>query len=217
MRSRTPGAPTIHEEINLWPAVVDLFTSVLMVFLLIFTVQRNLDSATLAAAAAQDRRTTVEKLLRSAYRDEVDRGLVSIEPNLNQLRVRFGDRVLFKTFRYELLAEGKTILGRLPGVITSAKGQSGEPLFQRIQIEGHTDDLPVRQGRRQFPRDNWDLSSARALEVLKFLSTRVQPPLPLDLTTANGRADTDPIGPDKAKNRRIEILIIFSDDEKVRR
>jgi flagellar motor protein MotB len=55
------------------------------------------------------------------------------------------------------------------------------------------------------------------LEVLKFLSTRVQPPLPLDLTTANGRADTDPIGPDKAKNRRIEILIIFSDDQRVRR
>lgn len=79
---------------------------------------------------------------------------------------------------------------------------------RRIIIEGHTDDLPVAGG--QF-ESNWELASLRATSVVRYL-TKIHGISPQRLA-AISYADTKPIVPNtneesRAKNRRIEILIV---------
>jgi chemotaxis protein MotB len=73
-----------------------------------------------------------------------------------------------------------------------------------LRIDGHTDDRPISSS--QFP-SNWELSTARAVAVLKYLASRGIPP---DRLAAAGFGEFRPIdtsGTDEGRrrNRRIEI------------
>lgn len=75
-----------------------------------------------------------------------------------------------------------------------------------IRVEGHTDHLPIKG---KYP-SNWELSSARASSIVRYLIKRFQI-LP-DLMSAVGYADTRPVATPKdsnylAKNRRVEIVV----------
>jgi len=77
-----------------------------------------------------------------------------------------------------------------------------------VLIEGHTDDVPLRQGS-QF-RDNWDLSVMRATAIVRIILQNTQID-PLRLTAA-GRGEFMPLDPAKTaearrKNRRTEIIL----------
>jgi chemotaxis protein MotB len=84
-------------------------------------------------------------------------------------------------------------------------------LGRRILIEGHTDNIPIRTER--FP-SNWELSSARASTIVRYLISRHKyDPSKL---AAIGYADQRPLAPNdspehRAKNRRIELLIVTDD------
>ena len=83
-----------------------------------------------------------------------------------------------------------------------------EKVDNQIIVEGHTDDLPIRTGR--FP-SNWELSSARAGAVVRYLSQN--PKIDAKRFTAVGYADTKPIVPNtnainRSKNRRVELLFV---------
>ncbi|MFQ6098646.1 MAG: flagellar motor protein MotB [Armatimonadota bacterium] len=78
----------------------------------------------------------------------------------------------------------------------------------RIRIEGHTCDLPIRSAR--FP-SNWELSAGRAASVLRYL-VEAKDLTPGRLAIA-GYADTRPLVPNaneqsRRKNRRVDILIL---------
>ena len=75
-----------------------------------------------------------------------------------------------------------------------------------LQVEGHTDDIPVRAGRFA---DNWDLSTERALSVVRFLA---ESGLPANRLAAAGYGEFQPLddaGSDEARrrNRRIEMKL----------
>ncbi len=77
-----------------------------------------------------------------------------------------------------------------------------------VQVEGHTCNLPTRQ--IEFP-SNWELSTARATSVLRFLVERCGVD-PMRISAA-GYASTRPIAPNdseenRKKNRRVEIIIM---------
>ena len=81
-------------------------------------------------------------------------------------------------------------------------------LGRHVRIEGHTDNVPIRTA--QFP-SNWELSSARAVIVVRVLSELYG--VPAGHLAAVGHADTRPVtanlSPDqRAKNRRVEIIIL---------
>lgn len=84
--------------------------------------------------------------------------------------------------------------------------QKLKPFSLPITIEGHTDDLPI--GTQRYP-SNWELSAARAINVLKlFISCGY----PKDLLSAVGYGEHHPIAPNdtpenRAKNRRIEFCV----------
>ena len=95
--------------------------------------------------------------------------------------------------------------------------QVNDSLFVEVRIEGHTDDLPLPAKKRFKFKDNWQLSSARALSVVKLLQNMTG--LPPDKFSALGYGEYKPsvdvaslkTSSDKNKarnmNRRVEIIL----------
>jgi chemotaxis protein MotB len=81
---------------------------------------------------------------------------------------------------------------------------------KQIQVSGHTDQLPIGEKRSaQFPT-NWELSVARATNVVRFLQEKAN--VPGDRLVASGYGEFHPVASNKtsagrARNRRIEILL----------
>jgi chemotaxis protein MotB len=81
-------------------------------------------------------------------------------------------------------------------------------LNRHTRIEGHTDNVPIRTA--QFP-SNWELSSTRAVMVVRVLSELYG--VPADHLAAVGHAETRPVtanadADQRAKNRRVEVVIL---------
>ena len=81
-------------------------------------------------------------------------------------------------------------------------------LNRHTRIEGHTDNVPIRTA--QFP-SNWELSSTRAVMVVRVLSELYG--VPVDHLAAVGHAETRPVtanadAEQRAKNRRVEVVIL---------
>ncbi len=112
------------------------------------------------------------------------------------------DNVLFDRGATTLKDEMKSILDAVAPVLK----ESGRP----IMVEGHTDDLPVRGGSGRFPT-NWELSTARATSVVRYLIESCGVP-PAALSAA-GYAEFHPVVPNsgeraRARNRRIDIIVL---------
>jgi chemotaxis protein MotB len=75
-----------------------------------------------------------------------------------------------------------------------------------LRVDGHTDRVPIRNA--QFP-SNWELSTARALSVTRFL---IEQGIPPDRLAAAGFGEFQPIDPgtdeaSRRRNRRIELKL----------
>ena len=79
-----------------------------------------------------------------------------------------------------------------------------------IQLEGHTDSIPIHNARF---KSNWELSCARGIAVLDTLTADFH--LPFDRFSVVGRADTVPVDTNdtprgRARNRRVDVVILNS-------
>ena len=82
-------------------------------------------------------------------------------------------------------------------------------LHAKVSIEGHTDNLPLTSSSSY--QDNWGLSAARALSVLRYFVDQAN--LDPQQFMVAGYADTKPVAPndndeDRQKNRRVEIIVL---------
>jgi flagellar motor protein MotB len=203
----TPAAATVDTRVNYWPALIDMLTSMLMFFLLIYFVESNFSSASAQLAIARQKQAQFVGVLHQEFAPEIAAGQVADSADLNLLQIRFGDGVLFEPGRYHLSPRGAALLRRLATVFHRVDLAASGPLYQQIQVEGHTDDLATRHA--EYPRDNWELSTARATAVMKFL-TRGSRPLEERRMSVNGYAANRPVSTRRSRNRRIEIRIYFS-------
>ena len=110
------------------------------------------------------------------------------------------DRLLFNSGEATVRAEALPFLEGLGGVILE--------LNRHTRVAGHTDNVPIRTAL--FP-SNWELSSTRAVMVVRVLSELYG--VPADHLAAVGHADTRPItanadAEQRAKNRRVEVVIL---------
>ena len=114
-----------------------------------------------------------------------------------RISVNLVDQILFKSGEAEISPRGKQVLAKVGGVLKQASDK-------QILIGGHTDDRPIHTP--QFP-SNWELSTARAVNVVRFLQEQAGVD-PSHLTAA-GYSEFHPRSKrDKSKNRRIEILLL---------
>ena len=121
-------------------------------------------------------------------------------------RFVFQSEVLFAQGAASLGPEGEEKLGQLAVALNQIAAEIPEDIEWILQVEGHTDDIPVRAGRFA---DNWDLSTERALSVVRFLA---ESGLPANRLAAAGYGEFQPLddaGSDEARrrNRRIEMKL----------
>src|SRR5690348_14345013 len=117
------------------------------------------------------------------------------------------DRVLFDSGRAVIKPAGLKVLKQVSDVLNKITDK-------QIRIEGHTDNVPISVKLQDKFKTNWELSTARATTVVRYLIVQggVQP---LALS-AVGYADTRPIASNdseegRSSNRRIEIILYPKD------
>ncbi|MHA3025384.1 OmpA/MotB family protein [Chromohalobacter israelensis] len=123
---------------------------------------------------------------------------VVVTQSAQGLNFRIENHLLFSSSQADLTDEGRAVLRQL---LDSLRAFDGE-----ITIEGHTDSRPIATDR--FP-SNWELSTARATAVLRFL---VGEGLDSEALRAVGYADTRPLQSNdsaegRAANRRVELVL----------
>jgi chemotaxis protein MotB len=123
---------------------------------------------------------------------KVDKGVVYID---------ISDKLLFKSGKYEVTPQAKTVLGKVAAVLKN------QPDIE-FMVEGHTDNVPYNGGVLQ---DNWDLSVKRATTIVRMLQNQYG--LDPAKMAASGRGEYKPLTDNstkegKAANRRTRIVIL---------
>ena len=121
-------------------------------------------------------------------------------------RFIFQSEILFESGSADIQSGGRVALSLIAKTLIDLSNQIPTDLNWILQVDGHTDKIPIATAR--FP-SNWELSHARALEVVKFF---IQQGIPADKLSANGYGEHQPISlgssPEDLKlNRRIELKI----------
>lgn len=122
---------------------------------------------------------------------------LTVEQRNGRIYVSMDNKLLFSSGSYAVDAKGRDLISKLAVAIEN------EPDLN-VLVEGHTDtDKVTGTG---VVKDNWDLSVMRATSVVRIMQeTSKMDPLRI---TAAGRSEYVPVDPaDKAKNRRIEIIL----------
>ena len=195
----------IDTRVNFWPSLVDGITSVLIIMFLLY-IMKGIAGGEMEAIRARQAMQKLQSAIEQRFQRAGLERVVRCQYSTNILRVTFSDAVLFDTRQYHLQPRGRQVLAICADTLKSPDA----PPYEQIQVEGHTDSVPLQD--HQYPHDNWELSSARSLEVLKqLLAYGVHP----EVISANGYADQVKIdrgrGPEADKrNRRIELRVIYS-------
>ena len=143
--------------------------------------------------------------LNAGLKSEIAAGEVTITQLKGKLTVNMVDRILFDSGQAEVRSDGKKVLQKVGDVLRSVADKD-------IRIEGHTDNRPiVREDVKIKYATNWELSTARATAVLRYLqdTAKVDP----KRLMATGYGEYRPISPNdtpeqRALNRRIEIVLV---------
>jgi chemotaxis protein MotB len=159
------------------------------------------EKASLTASSQQSQKQ-YDELVQNLSK-EVEKGELQVKQYKNMLSVDLASRIFFDSGKVTLRKEGKAVLKKVGDAL---KGYENKI----IRVVGHTDNVPVTKSLRKTFPSNWDLSVARAANVVRFLQEVGVPP---ERMVAAGRAEYDPVAPNdtsegRQKNRRIEIMLI---------
>jgi chemotaxis protein MotB len=152
-------------------------------------------------AVSNDQRERLALALQRQIRD----GQVEISELRGKMTVKLKDKVLF--------ASGSAALGREGRKALDAVAEAFKDLRDRnVVVAGYTDNVPV--GKQGPFKDNWDLSSARAIAVVRYLAWKGVAPATLG---AVGFSQYRPVAPNnspanKSLNRRIEIALTSAEE-----
>tara|TARA_B100000508_G_scaffold140085_1_gene139958 strand:- start:50360 stop:51322 length:963 start_codon:yes stop_codon:yes gene_type:complete len=144
----------------------------------------------------------LEAKIAQALRGFEDKGL-TVEERDGKIYVSLEAKLLFASGSTAVEPEGRK------AVIQLAEAVQGDDELEII-VEGHTDSDPLSS--RSHPKDNWELSVLRATSVVNIMidNTDINPAI----LSASGRSKFHPVDEfDKAKNRRIEVIIAPNLDE----
>ena len=138
--------------------------------------------------------------VKESLREEGLEGMIKTRIEERGVVLEIQDQLLFDSGRAEIRQEAQGLLLKVAGIIERVPNQ--------IIVEGHTDNVPINTA--QFP-SNWELSVARAVRVVRFLSEGRQQ-LPAKRFIASGYGEYQPVATNltvagRAQNRRVNIVI----------
>jgi len=190
--------------------------AVVVIFMIIHDKNKEIDTLKKQVATLVDEKdATVEEKERSLAEakktydklmgemsQEIKRGEITITQLKDKLSVNLVEQILFESGSAEIKKEGKKVLDRVADILKKVTDK-------QIRIEGHTDNMRLSQRIRVKFASNWELSTARATTVARYLKTRGVDPQYL---AATGYSSYRPIASNdtddgRAKNRRIEIVL----------
>ncbi|MDP1948880.1 MAG: OmpA family protein [Nitrospirota bacterium] len=178
--------------------------------------QTAADRAAMAAKLEQERaakEAEIQRLtkthddLAKSLQDEIAKGDIKLKQVRDRLTINMVDRVLFDSGQAQVKPAGLKVLKQVSDVLKKLSDK-------QIRIEGHTDNVPIGvKLREKFPT-NWELSTARATSVVRYLIE--EGGVDRTMMAAGGYADTQPqegneTEAGKAANRRIEIVLYPKD------
>ena len=144
------------------------------------------------------------KLLAKLQKEIAESG-VELSASGGRITVTMVDKILFNSGEADLTDHGEGLLRKMGGVLKD--NLSGKIL----QVNGHTDNVPIKTELKDLYPTNWELSAARAINVVRFLQDEVK--VDPRRMMAAGYGPYHPISSNsssagKAKNRRIEIVLV---------
>lgn len=150
-------------------------------------------------ALAKARLDTLKEML-GKFKSLIAAGKLKVKIKDGKMFLELPSAILFPSGKSSLSEEGKNTLTEVAAVLVQIKGRE-------FLVAGHTDNVPITSGK--FP-SNWELSTARAVAVVKFLQEMGVTPMNL---AAAGYGEYQPVADNttydgKAQNRRIEITLM---------
>jgi len=169
--------------------------------------KKELDELRAQKTAAESRAKLFDDFVLK-FKSMIDAGKLDIATRRGQIVLALATDVLFDEGKTDIKPEGKTAIGEVASALKAVGGR-------RFQVAGHTDTFPIHN--KEFP-SNWELSTARAVAVVKLL---VEKGVKADQLSAAGYAEFDAVQSNKddkgrAKNRRIEIVLVPNIEELVK-
>jgi chemotaxis protein MotB len=153
-----------------------------------------------AMREADQKRLAAYQALQDRFKALVDAGDLEVAFRRGQMRLKLPSNVLFPSGNADLSEKGQKTLARVTKLLLELKDK-------RFVVAGYTDNVPI--ATEQF-KNNWYLSTARAVTVVEFM---IAQGFPAEQLGAAGYADVDPVASNKSKkgrqkNRRIEIIVV---------
>ena len=145
--------------------------------------------------------------LTASLKSQIASGEITITRLKGKLTVNMVDRILFDSGLAEVKAEGRKVLAQIGSALNDVEDKN-------IRIEGHTDNIPISGELKNRYPTNWELSTARATAVARYLQdvAKIDPAR----LAAAGYGEYRPIAANdtpenRALNRRIEIVLVAKD------
>ena len=178
--------------------------------------QLRQEQSRLAAALDQERAAKEEEIKRltrtqeelsKSLQDEIAKGNITIQQVRDRLTINMVDRVLFDSGQAQVKPAGVKVLKQVSDILKTVTDK-------QIRIEGHTDNVPISSKLQDRFKTNWELSTARATTVVRYLID--QGSVDRQHLSAVGYADTQPLASNdseegRSSNRRIEIVLYPKD------
>lgn len=146
---------------------------------------------------------TYEGLLKN-MKGELDKGNITISKLQGQLTVKMLNEILFASGSAEVKREGRQVLDSVAKALIEATDQA-------VVIEGHTDNVPISSSLSATYPSNWELSTARAVSVVRYLVEKGKMD-PARISAAGFGENRPVVSNDtpegRQKNRRIEIKLV---------
>jgi chemotaxis protein MotB len=160
--------------------------------------EMNAISNTTATTDSQDELTQISELVNEKFAQLINDQMIKVSSNEFWLQIELNDSILFSSGGVETSEQAKVIFSEIADILK----QYTNP----VQIEGFTDNIPIRNSR--YPT-NWELSSARATELVKFIASKGVAP---ERLAAVGYGEFQPLASNdteagRAQNRRVAVMI----------
>lgn len=163
------------------------------------SLQRRLESLQAVEREVRERNAIYEDVI-GRFRSLMDGGQLSVAIQRGRLVILLPQDVLFESGSARLGSQGQAVIGEVASVLAEFPDRT-------FQVEGHTDNVPIATS--QFP-SNWELSSARALAVVRLLAARG---VASENLSGAAYGEYQPVASNEDResrrlNRRIEIVML---------
>ena len=142
--------------------------------------------------------------LAADLKNEIDHGQIAIDQSSGRLSIAMIDTILFISGKAEITLEGSMVLRRVGSVLKNAPNEI-------IHVDGYIDTMKIAMQMQKTYQTNWELTTARAANIVRFLQEKVG--IDEKLLQPTGSPEYHPVASNKTtdgriQNRRIEIALM---------